>query len=1080
MATTAASNVPPTLVRSHSSSRNPPSSYGPSSPGSQTISRTRSTNQRPTTSSQHHHRPGSRGYYTQDTPPPSNPGVLANAARRDGDPADAVQPSSRRSSRDGRPDHNRDGSRHGRPSSRPGSRRNSQDMAPTPAPLPNGNSEQPPPPSAASSDKPSQQPYAATGRRRTSIKSPTGTWSLGKTIGQGSMGKVKLAKNMETEEQAAVKIVPRQTVDEQGRARDERADRSKEIRTAREAAMVSLLHHPYICKMIDVQKTNYHWYMLFEYVNGGQMLDYIIAHGRLKEKQARKFGRQIASALDYCHRNSVVHRDLKIENILISKNGDIKIIDFGLSNLFSPRSLLKTFCGSLYFAAPELLQARQYTGPEVDVWSFGIVLYVLVCGKVPFDDQSMPQLHAKIKRGVVEYPAWLTAECKSIISRMLVVDPRERATLQEIMNHPWMTKGFNAPPENLLPPREPLQLPLDPQVIDKMQGFDFGSAKHITEQLTQILTSDEYQAASRRFYREEPSITPSGNEKKRGMFDFYRRRSISREGITSPSAETIRGSDPLNAYSPLISIYFLAREKVEAERKISSTGPGLASGSGEGDLRVKLTGLPSPEAAHTNSFAPELPGEKATGGRSRPRARTHGEDEVVQDRENLTVATARVVQQPISSNVPLPPEQPAKKDGTAMGLLRRFSTRRVRDREVEKPAPPTLNIQPPQDSAAPPRKSFSVRRARRRDPSPATLHAGGSQPLHDGLLTPDGGRSRAGKFLGRSTSVNSADFRPRHLLNAGGTEADSAHLGPEPPQTSGSDHSNASTRKIGKGIELEDKLPPNASPVMAATATKAATTRAKSLGHARQESIQARRRKWEEAKRDRHANVPEETDAELRDRVEGSETPTAAEAPSTEISKPAGLKGLFSTSTTSNKSPEFIRQDLIRVLNQLGVQYTAIKAGFSCRHAPSINLDEVREPIDDDRGGRMSSAQQRRISFGGAFRGKEREDLRDDKVSRLASSRRRYPDQSFVTNSEGSDEYVHSGIRRHEQATAGDAAATRTRVQDDSDERLVLRFEIAIVKIPLLRLHGIQFKKVQGGMNQYRSMTSTILNSLRL
>lgn len=161
--------------------------------------------------------------------------------------------------------------------------------------------------------------------------------------------------------------------------------------------------------MRDVVRTNYHWYMLFEYVNGGQMLDYIISHGRLKEKVARKFGRQIASALDYCHRNSIVHRDLKIENILISKNGDIKIIDFGLSNLFSPRSHLKTFCGSLYFAAPELLNAKAYTGPEVDIWSFGIVLYVLVCGKVPFDDQSMPQLHAKIKKGVVDYPNWLSA-----------------------------------------------------------------------------------------------------------------------------------------------------------------------------------------------------------------------------------------------------------------------------------------------------------------------------------------------------------------------------------------------------------------------------------------------------------------------------------------------------------------------------------------------------------------------------------------------------------------------------------------------------------------------------------------------
>lgn len=253
----------------------------------------------------------------------------------------------------------------------------------------------------------SVQPVQA--KKRTTITMQTGTWSLGKTIGAGSMGKVKIAKNLETGETCAIKIIPRSSTDDHKTAQEkDRADHSKEIRTAREAAIVTLLNHPYICGMRDFVRTHYHWYMLFEYVNGGQMLDYIISHGKLKEKVAKKFGRQIASALDYCHRNSIVHRDLKIENILISKAGDIKIIDFGLSNLFSPRSHLKTFCGSLYFAAPELLNAKAYTGPEVDVWSFGIVLYVLVCGKVPFDDQSMPQLHAKIKKGIVEYPSWLS------------------------------------------------------------------------------------------------------------------------------------------------------------------------------------------------------------------------------------------------------------------------------------------------------------------------------------------------------------------------------------------------------------------------------------------------------------------------------------------------------------------------------------------------------------------------------------------------------------------------------------------------------------------------------------------------
>lgn len=219
--------------------------------------------------------------------------------------------------------------------------------------------------------------------------------------------------------QLAIKILPRsapgttaangQPQSAEAAAKQASKDASKEVRTIREAALSMLLHHPYICGMRELITHTNHYYMVFEYVNGGQMLDYIISHGRLRERVARKFARQIGSALDYCHRNNVVHRDLKIENILISQTGNIKIIDFGLSNLYNPASHLSTFCGSLYFAAPELLNARVYTGPEVDVWSFGVVLYVLVCGKVPFDDQSMPALHAKIKRGLVEYPVWLSA-----------------------------------------------------------------------------------------------------------------------------------------------------------------------------------------------------------------------------------------------------------------------------------------------------------------------------------------------------------------------------------------------------------------------------------------------------------------------------------------------------------------------------------------------------------------------------------------------------------------------------------------------------------------------------------------------
>lgn len=180
-------------------------------------------------------------------------------------------------------------------------------------------------------------------------------------------------------------------------------------RETRESTILSLLNHPHICNMREVVQTQYHWYLLLEYIEGGQLLDYIILQGRLKEKSARKFARQLTSALDYCHRNSIVHRDISIENILVSNTGEIKLAGFGLSNLFSPKSHLKTFCSNSYFAAPEVLQSKPYTGPEVDIWSFGVVLYVLVCGRVPFDHQSMPVLHQKVVKGLVEYPRWLSA-----------------------------------------------------------------------------------------------------------------------------------------------------------------------------------------------------------------------------------------------------------------------------------------------------------------------------------------------------------------------------------------------------------------------------------------------------------------------------------------------------------------------------------------------------------------------------------------------------------------------------------------------------------------------------------------------
>ncbi|PBP27270.1 Pkinase-domain-containing protein [Diplocarpon rosae] len=910
------------------------------------------------------------------------------------------------------------------------------------------------------------------GKSRTTIPASTGNWILGKTIGAGSMGKVKLARRAEGGEQVAVKIVPRGSTDDghnQSRADRERADHSKEVRTAREAAIVTLLDHPYICGMRDVVRTTYHWYMLFEHVNGGQMLDYIISHGRLKEKQARKFSRQISSALDYCHRNSIVHRDLKIENILISKTGDIKIIDFGLSNLFAPRGYLKTFCGSLYFAAPELLQAKAYTGPEVDVWSFGIVLYVLVCGKVPFDDQSMPALHAKIKKGVVDYPNWLSPECKNLISRMLVTDPKQRASLQEIMNHPWMIKGFGAAPENYLPARDPLQLPLDPSVIQAMTGFDFGSPETITAQLTEVVESQEYQRAVRLATQErENQGPPKDAEKKRGFgFDFYKRRSLSnsRDTLTAPSSDALAfGSDPVNAFHPLISVYYLVREKQDRDRLVANPGA-TAMPRVPGEAPLQLPDLVPPKAAHTNSAAYEMPGEKPTGGRSRPRARTHGEDEVTENMKNLKIPGSAGPSSPAIAE-PFHEQHQVRKESTAAGLLRRFSTRRRRE-PSDKSHPPLVNVQSPHEHSSL-RKSFSVRRTRENaeGPSSTTLRSGSSQPQHSDLLNPlplvDNNRS--GKALGRSTSVNSAEFR-RKENRRGAPEAPPPRVTyKEPPPTSGSDHSTVNDRSSRDGERQKTHL---------ASKTAAASMRAKSLGHARGETIQARRARRAEA---REANVPEETDAELgnasglsNERIDNAENV-----------KPVFLKGLFSVSTTSTKPVLAIRADIIRVVRQLGVEYTEIRGGFRCRHTPSIDLKKVVD-LPPSSHGNHTPGSRRRISFGGLMGGanpeREREDFRDAERSPPTpkTPARSRGDRSY-TNSDASDE----SVGRVDRGPARAVGETSTHVSSELGGSMILEFEIFIVKVPLLSLHGIQFKRLTGGTWQYKNMADQILRELRL
>ncbi|KAJ3569779.1 hypothetical protein NPX13_g5966 [Xylaria arbuscula] len=212
-------------------------------------------------------------------------------------------------------------------------------------------------------------------------------------------------------------------------------------RVEREIEYLQLLRHPHIIKLYSVIKTQNEIIMVLEYA-GGELFDYIVANGRLDEEKARRFFQQMICAVEYCHRHKVVHRDLKPENLLLDDQLNVKIADFGLSNIMTDGNFLRTSCGSPNYAAPEVISGKLYAGPEVDVWSCGVILYVLLVGRLPFDDDHIPSLFAKIQRGVFTVPQWINSEVADLIRKMLQTNPIQRATIDDIRQDPWFSKDL--------------------------------------------------------------------------------------------------------------------------------------------------------------------------------------------------------------------------------------------------------------------------------------------------------------------------------------------------------------------------------------------------------------------------------------------------------------------------------------------------------------------------------------------------------------------------------------------------------------------------------------------------------------
>ncbi|KAG9336592.1 hypothetical protein JZ751_002939 [Albula glossodonta] len=236
-------------------------------------------------------------------------------------------------------------------------------------------------------------------------------------------------------------------------------------------------------KLFEVIETEKTLYLIMEYASGGEVFDYLVAHGRMKEKEARAKFRQIVSAVQYCHQKRIVHRDLKAENLLLDADMNIKIADFGFSNEFTLGNKLDTFCGSPPYAAPELFQGKKYDGPEVDVWSLGVILYTLVSGSLPFDGQNLKELRERVLRGKYRIPFYMSTDCENLLKRFLVLNPAKRGTLEQIMKDRWINAGCED--DELKPFVEPELDISDQKRIDIMVGMGY-SREGIHESLARM------------------------------------------------------------------------------------------------------------------------------------------------------------------------------------------------------------------------------------------------------------------------------------------------------------------------------------------------------------------------------------------------------------------------------------------------------------------------------------------------------------------------------------------------------------------------------------------------------------------
>ncbi|KAI7868303.1 kinase-like domain-containing protein, partial [Spinellus fusiger] len=270
-------------------------------------------------------------------------------------------------------------------------------------------------------------------------QSRIGPYLLLRTLGEGEFGKVKLGMHIDTGQEVAVKLINKNTTNNACRAN----------KIEREVSVLKSLKHPHIVQLVHVVESDKYIGIILEYASGGELFEYILARRYLKEKDAQRLFAQLISSVQYMHQKKIVHRDLKLENLLLDRNRNVIVSDFGFANQFEDEDdLMATSCGSPCYAAPELVVTDGlYAGSAVDIWSCGVILYAMLCGYLPFDDDpanpegnNINLLYRYILSTELAFPNYISSESRDILQKMLVPDPIKRSTVEEIINHPWLNE----------------------------------------------------------------------------------------------------------------------------------------------------------------------------------------------------------------------------------------------------------------------------------------------------------------------------------------------------------------------------------------------------------------------------------------------------------------------------------------------------------------------------------------------------------------------------------------------------------------------------------------------------------------